>query len=93
MGRPINFLDPAFLKTAFLIFAVVSAIGIGIAILDHVRRTMIAPEDGPVDLLATLEDAHEAGEIDDVEIARVREILERKAQDQVNGPEPKVPKF
>jgi len=92
MGRRVDLLDPDALKTALLAFALVCVIGIGVAILDRVRRATIKPEDDPRELLASLEEAHEAGEIDEAEFRRVREVIDRNAQFGPDGKEPRIPK-
>jgi len=83
----------AMLQTALWLFALVSVLAIGAAILERIRRFMRETEDAPVDLLATLQDAFDDGEIDEDEFRRAREILDRKADQAANGQEPRVPEF
>jgi len=94
MARRVNLLDPDMLQTALLVFAVVCAVAIGLAILDRVRRLLVKPDDEEtMDLRTAMEHALDSEELDETEKQRVREVLDRKFEGESSGPEPKVPRF
>ena len=87
-------MDPARLQTALLVFAVVALLGIGMVILTRVRKMVHQPEAEPENLLESLQQAFEDGEMDEAEYRRVREVLEKKSGEKGLLPgEPQVPRF
>lgn len=73
------------LQSGLWVFAAVTVILIGVAAIQHLRRAYLAPEDEPEDVLASLEAAYAAGELDEAEFRRVRDSLARESHE---GPVP-----
>jgi len=92
MGRRGDSFDPDLLKYGLLIFGVVTAIFIGVAILQRVRAAYLGSDEGSDDLLEAIRDAHQAGELDDDEFRRVQEELGKPSPGPIKGgplhPEP-----
>lgn len=94
MNARLNTIDPGLLKSALLVFFLLGAVGIGLAIISRIRRSIREPEDSPADLLSSLRDAYDAGDLDEAEFRRVRESLARReAEGGTDQGPPAVPRF
>jgi len=83
--------DPAALKTTLLVFFLVTSVAIGGAIISRYRKSITEPEDTPDNLLATLKDAYQEGELDATEFKRIQDVLAGKPNPDVSGkPKPEV---
>ena len=90
MGPRHQAFDPAdLLKTGLLLFGLISVIAIGFAVLQLLRRAYLGPDDGPGDVMAAIQAAHEAGELDDAEYQRARSAADRADDAQPKTPEDK----
>jgi hypothetical protein len=76
MGPRIQPFDP---WLGFLVFAAVTAILIGVAIIQRLRADLLGGESKPEDILAAMQQAHDAGELDDEEFKRVCESIDHSA--------------
>ena len=77
MRRHVPPLDPSMIQTYLMVIALVTVLGIGVAILDRLRKGMIRPTDEPKDVPEFLRNAFESGAMEEEEYRRVREVLER----------------
>jgi len=90
MGPVFRGIDPTAIRTALLVLAVVSVLGIGLVVIEKVRRAIREPVESTADLRAAFREAFEAGEIDEEEYRRALASLEKSAS---TGGEPRITRF
>ncbi len=73
MRRHVTILDPEMMMTYLWAFLVVTAILIGVAVIQRVRAAYLTEDDESEDVLATLRQAWEDGELDKAEFKRVED--------------------
>ena len=76
--RNLNF-DASTLKTAFAGFVLICLLGIGLSIIARYRKMAREIEDTPANLLDSLRDAYDAGDLDSGEFRRVKDVLNHRA--------------
>ena len=92
--RPRNpVFDLDILNAGLLMFAVISVIIVGYALLKLLRRAYLGPDESSVDILESLRAAHLYGTLDDAEFQRVTESLARPVnlQNKISPPEEFLP--
>lgn len=83
MRRDVTILDPQMLTTFLLTFVIVTALLIGAAVIQKLRLHYFG-NDEPDDVLSSLREALEDGELDKVEFERVKDSVARA---EAKGPE------
>ena len=86
MGPRNQVFDPNLLWAGLLVFGLVTAILLGVAVIQLLRRVYLGPDENPGDLVEAIREAHLAGTMDDAEFRRVMEVLARPAKDPTKIP-------
>lgn len=90
MGPIFRGIDPAAFRTTLLVLAVLTVLGIGLVVIENVRRAIREPEESTAELRAAFQEAFEEGEIDEEEYRRTLASLEKSAP---AGGEPRITRF
>lgn len=88
MGPRNQVFDPNLLWAGLLVFGLVTAILLGVAVIQLLRRVYLEPDENSADLVEAIREAHLAGTLDDGEFRRVMEVLERPAESPIKIPAP-----
>ena len=86
MGPRNQVFDPNLLWAGLLVFGLVTAILLGVAVIQLLRRVYLGPDENSGDLVDAIREAHLAGMMDDAEVQRVMELLARPAEPPIKIP-------
>ena len=86
MGPRNQVFDPNLLWSGLLVFGLVTAILLGVAVIQLLRRVYLGPDENSGDLVQAIREAHLAGMMDDAEFQRVIEVLARPAEPPIKIP-------